>query len=107
MFAFDLAKELGVADVDAMLAGIPLALLYEWMNYASRKPFGEERADLRAGIISAAVFKAMTGKSVRPSVFMPQFGPQHKQQSTDVAEHVFRNHARLAGHYIALKGKRG
>lgn len=74
MFAFDLAKELRWVNVDAMLASIPLPLFYEWMDYANRKPFGEERADLRIGIMASALFNIQLAKGQRPTRpvdFMP------------------------------------
>lgn len=74
MFAFDLAKELRCPNVDAMLASIPLPLLFEWMEYAKRKPFGEERADLRMGILASALINIQLAKGqrhTRPIDFMP------------------------------------
>ena len=73
MFAFDLAKELRWVDVDAMLTSIPLPLFYEWAEYANRKPFGEERADLRIGY-GLAQFASMWAKGLKPRDFMPTFG---------------------------------
>lgn len=74
MFAFDLAKEMRRVNVDAMLASIPLPLFFEWMEYAKRKPFGEERADLRMGIATSALLNIQLAKGqrrTRPIDFMP------------------------------------
>jgi hypothetical protein len=66
----------GEVDVDGMLARIPSRLLTEWLAYAQLEPFGEERADLRAGIVAAAVVNVQRGRgapAAKPSEFMPQF----------------------------------
>ena len=51
--------------------------LSEWMAYSTLEPFGEERADLRSGIVAATIANvhrdpAKSGP-IAPSVFMPQF----------------------------------
>lgn len=66
-----------------MLAEIPASLFHEWLEYFQRQPFGEERADLRAGIVSSAVVLAMTGKKVKPSVFMPKFRRATRRQTPE------------------------
>lgn len=73
MFAFDLAKELRCPNVDAMLASIPLPLFFEWLDYAKRQPFGEQRADLRIGFAAAKLAALWTGKGHKPADFMPRF----------------------------------
>lgn len=48
--------------------------LTEWMAYYSIEPWGEERGDLRAGIISATVANRGRGKGEKahkPEDFMP------------------------------------
>ena len=74
MFAFDLALALGECDPDAMLRRIPLPTFYDWLEYAKRKPFGEERADLRMGILASALINIQLAKGQRqtqPLDFMP------------------------------------
>lgn len=59
-----------------MLNSIPSRLLSEWMAFARLEPFGEERADLRAGIIAATVANVNRGKKDKPlraQDFMPKF----------------------------------
>lgn len=75
-----LAKELGIPNVDGMLASISGLQLVEWMAYAELEPFGEERADLRMAIgtasLSNTLFQLMTGKREAPfkvEDFMPRF----------------------------------
>jgi hypothetical protein len=66
--------------VDAMLASLPGMLFVEWMAYAEIEPFGEERADLRMAIGTAAIaniiYQLWTGKRDAPfkvEDFVPRF----------------------------------
>ena len=48
--------------------------LGEWIAFYGIEPFGEERADLRAGIVSstiANVNRGKRGKATKPTDFMP------------------------------------
>lgn len=57
-----------------MAARIPLATFYDWMEYAKRKPFGEERADLRAGFVASEIANSRRyehKRLMRPIDFMP------------------------------------
>lgn len=59
-----------------MLDRIPSRLLSEWMAFAQLEPFGEERADLRAGIVASTVANVYRAKDERPlsaQDFMPKF----------------------------------
>lgn len=61
-----------------MLNNIPSALLTEWMAFYSIHPFGEERADIRAGIIASTIAEINRDKKqrLRPFTFadfMPKF----------------------------------
>jgi hypothetical protein len=70
-----------------MLAEMPASLWWEWIAYSRVEPFGEERADLRAGIIASVIANAhrdrKRGKTFRPSDFMPKFGQRPKVQSVE------------------------
>lgn len=90
MFKFDLALALGWPDPDAMAASIPLPTFYNWLDYASRKPFGEERADLRMGIMASALVNIQLAKGQRlakPIDFMP-FSDGHKRRSKQTPEQM-------------------
>ena len=107
MFAFDLAKELGWINVDAMLASIPLPLFYEWMDYAGRKPFGEERADLRVAIMASALVNIQLAKGqqpTRPLDFMPfSKGKARAKQSPQQMSMLLKGVAALHKQQIAAK----
>ena len=49
-----------------------------WLAFDALEPFGEPRADLRAGIVAATVansrpFRAKHSSSAKPEDFIPQF----------------------------------
>lgn len=47
-----------------------------WQAYALLEPFGEERADLRAGIVASTIANVNRGRATppfRPKDFMPEF----------------------------------
>jgi hypothetical protein len=72
-FIFRLALALGM-PVGRLLAEMPSSELTEWIAYAAIEPFGEQRADLRAGIVAAATVNsgfARPKEAVRASDFMP------------------------------------
>jgi hypothetical protein len=49
----------------------------EWLEYWRQEPWGEERADHRAGVISAVIANVNRGKNspmFRPADFMPRWG---------------------------------
>jgi hypothetical protein len=64
--------------------------LAEWNAYYGLEPFGEERADLRAGIVAATlanVFREKSAKAYKPVDFMPQFDkPQQQDWQTMLAQ---------------------
>ncbi len=61
----------------------------EWQAYYQLEPWGEERADLRAGIIASTIANVNRGKGQRaftPSDFMPEFNkPIRRQSQSDMA----------------------
>lgn len=60
------------------------------MEYAKRKPFGEERADLRIALMASALFNIQLAKGqqrTRPIDFMP-FSKGHRQQAAQTTEQM-------------------
>lgn len=91
---------MGRPDVDGMLAEMTSSQFAEWLAFARVEPFGEARADLRAGIVAstiANIHKAKGRKPYSPQDFMPDFEPE------DEAAAVARMKARVMA---ALGGKR-
>lgn len=69
-----------------MLASIPSRLLSEWMAFAELEPFGDERADLRAGIVASTIVnvnRAQGTPPVKPADFMPKFEEQVEPAGPD------------------------
>ncbi len=57
----------------------------DWMAYDRIEPFGEMRADLRSGIIAAAVVNVNRGRGQKPfpaSDFMPKFDEPERKVMT-------------------------
>lgn len=54
----------------------------EWRCYYELEPWGEERADLRAGIIASTVYNIGKGKGrmLSPADFMPKFDRRRQTQ---------------------------
>lgn len=67
-----------------------------WMSYYECEPWGEDRADLRAGIIASTVANSYRsrGPVLKPGDFMPQFGKQRRQTQAEQLA-VFKRFAEL------------
>ena len=64
--------------------------LSEWAAFWRAEPWGDMRADLRAGIISSTVANVMSGKkgrSVTPADFMP-FQDKTEQTAEDMQSRI-------------------
>ena len=60
----------------------------EWQAYYQVEPWGEERADLRAGIVASTIANVNRGKGqkpFKPSDFMPDFEPKKPQTAEQMA----------------------
>ena len=71
-----------------MLAGIDSDDLSEWKAYMKLEPFGEERADLRAGIIASTIANVnrnpdKTPQPFQPSDFMPVFDRRENEPQSE------------------------
>jgi len=70
--------------VGELLARISSRELSEWAAFAQLEPFGEEREDLRAGIVAATVANTARDpkrrrRTFEPKEFMPRFGEEKEQ----------------------------
>ncbi len=82
-----------------MLSEISSEHLSEWMAYSRLEPWGEERDDLRMGIIAstiANVNREKGKKPYKPTDFMPAFEPVSEDEQA----------ARLMAKAIAALGGR-
>jgi hypothetical protein len=90
---------------------IPYRLFREWQVFFSLEPWGEERADLRAGIVASVIANTHRDrkKKPRPYVpgdFMPKFGKQKKRRQSQ-NELKMKLTLFAKAHNAARKGKRG
>ncbi len=66
-----------------MLAEMPAKTFLEWMLYYQVEPFGEGRADLRAGIVASTIAEVNRDRKKRQKAytaadFMPQFEKEER-----------------------------
>jgi hypothetical protein len=76
------------------MENIPADLWDELMAYYMLEPWGEERSDLRAGIIASTMANVMGNKS-KPADFMPDFSSNHQPRNSK--EEQFAELERLFG----------
>ncbi len=68
-----------------MLAEMTSQQFAEWLAYSRLEPWGEERADLRMGIVAQTIANANRGKNqkpYKPQDFMPSFEPVSDEEQT-------------------------
>jgi hypothetical protein len=77
-----------------MMRRLPWRIFADWMEYARREPFGELRADLRAGQIAAVMSWAYGGdkaKHITAATFFPNLQPfvdrQRQEKTPDMLYH--------------------
>jgi len=59
----------------------------EWIAFDKIEPFGEQRADLRAGIVSATMANMWSkGKRLVPADFMPTFDQGHAREQQSIGD---------------------
>ncbi len=67
-----------ISDIETKMSA---AELMEWMEDYNTEPWGERRADLRAGIIASTVYNMQRGRgpAMKASDFMPDFDEKEPQ----------------------------
>ncbi len=78
----------------------------EWRAYYELEPWGEERADLRAGIVASTIANVNRGKgkAFSPGDFMPEFDkPIRKKQTAAEMAAVMNLFAKRQNAYVARK----
>jgi len=103
-----------------MLANMPSHIYYDWVRYYNAEPFGEERADLRMGIMTANILTSISavaagmagkkkGRTFKPGDFMP-FSNAAKQKPKNVTpemqfQKIMLFNAALGGTFIDNRKK--
>ena len=75
-----------------------------WQAFHEIEPFGEERADLRSGIVASVIANVNRGKhskTYKPADFMPQFDGPRIQSGEEIWQRLaafaeMHNHSRGA-----------
>lgn len=85
--------------VDELLARVSSRELSEWIAYSNLEPWGEKRADLRAGIVASTVAntardRKKRGKPFSPAEFMPDFDAKEQKQTMEQQQEIARMFAR-------------
>lgn len=71
--------------MDRMLSEITSRQFAEWMAYSQLEPWGEERDDLRMGIVASTIANSNRGKGQKP--YKPQdFMPSFEQETEEEAQ---------------------
>lgn len=105
-FKFRLALALRQLNPDVMLAMMPYRTYQDWMTYSELEPFGEERADLRAGIVAATIANCLARKKGRPAFrvtdFMPKFDqpPRRERTPDDMLKQVKMLNILYGGEFV-------
>ena len=98
---------LGYPHPDILLEQITSRQLGEWIAYYRIDPWGEERADLRSGIVSstmANINRKKGAKAFKPSDFMPEFIKQ-KEDDMD-AKQVRQQTIDVMSNLVAIQNKK-
>ncbi len=69
-----------------MLSEITSKQFAEWMAYSRLEPWGEDRDDLRMGIMASTMANVNRGKNqkpYKPQDFMPSFEPETEEQAAE------------------------
>ena len=88
-----LCKLLGIIDRPTLYATLTRKAYSEWAELWACDPWGEDRADLRAGIISSATISphAKKGRTPKPMAFMPYLKKKAvAKQSTDEMKSIWK-----------------
>lgn len=92
-----------------MLDAMSWEQLQEWSHYDQLEPFGEQRADLRTGIIASTIANANRTKKTKPfkpSDFMPKFDEVKAPTKPRTAEQFRREFDEFKAAVKATAGSR-
>lgn len=77
---------MGEPSLRQLKSKITMRELRGWQRYYRIEPWGERRADLRAGIVAAAMRNSMRGRgsrAFRAQDFLPEFGPRRRRMDDE------------------------
>lgn len=89
---------MGEPDVDALLARLSARQFAEWSALYAQAPWGEDRADLRTGILASTLANIHRNAKARPFVpqdFMP-YAPRPPMAAAEIEQRIDTFMARYA-----------
>jgi hypothetical protein len=95
-----LALRLGIWNVEEWIEQLDWGQALAWRAYAQIEPFGEERSDLRAGIVASVIANVnrdpKKGKAFNPQDFMPKFGVEATGRREPMTQEAWREAKAMA-----------
>ena len=76
---------------------------WDWWAYYQIQPFGEQRGDIRIGLLGDGIAQLLGSRRSTPQSFMPTFDKEPKQQTPEQMKQIAQ---RFAQQYNAHKRKR-
>lgn len=108
MFAYRLALSLGIWNVEEWLNRVSSEQLAGWMAYYNLEPWGENRADLRNGVLISSINHMLVGEKseAKPEQFVLKFGKSKKKpkQKAQSAKEQMENFAAIMEIHAAANG---
>lgn len=83
LFLYRFAALMKIWDVEGLAESMSYRQFVKWGEYYNTEPFGEERADLRMGILASTLVNIQMPKNSRrtkPADFMPVFTERKKRR---------------------------
>lgn len=97
-FTFRLALALGMT-VEDMLDRMTWREYREWLEFYEVEPFGDERADLRSGIVAALIANVNRDPKKHPQPFKPnEFMPFYQEPPPTPEQLAHKIRAALGGY---------
>lgn len=97
-FQFRLALALGM-PVEEMLDRMTWAEYLEWGEYYGLEPWGEERSDLRSGIVASVIANTSRDPKRQPKPFEPvDFMPYYEKPQPSPEQLAHKIRAALGGY---------
>jgi hypothetical protein len=81
------------------LERMPALELTRWIAFSNIEPFGEDRTDLNAAMIAAAIVNVFSSDKVELKQFMPRYGVSPEQIQKENDEKVARS---LEAHFKSM-----
>lgn len=105
MFLHKLALALGMTT-GRLRKEMSLNEMNHWLAFYKLHPFGEDRADLRAGIITSGIRNAhrTKGKPDKPKDFMPDFMREGRMKSQAALKRILSSMAHASGGKVVHHG---